>query len=63
MTWSAGDLWSGGKYGPEASVLTLGVLALLFLYIRSVRVGRQTSPLIDPPSEGAVCETSQPLPS
>jgi CAAX protease family protein len=63
MTWSAGDLWSGGDYGPEASVLTLGVLVLLFFYIRRIPVRRQTSPLIDPPTEGAVCETSQPLPS
>ena len=61
MTWSAGNLWSGGEYGPEASVLTLGVLVLLFLYIRRIPVRRQTSPLIDPPTEGAVCETSQPL--
>ena len=63
MSWSAGDLWSGGAYGPEASVLTLGVLALLFFYIRGIPVRRQASPLIDPPTEGAVCETSQPLPS
>lgn len=63
MTWSAGDLWSGGAYGPEASALTLGVLVLLFFYIRKIPVRRQASPLIDPPTEGAVCETSQPLPS
>jgi membrane protease YdiL (CAAX protease family) len=63
MTWSAGTLWSGGEYGPEASVLTLGVLVLLFLYIRRIPVRRQTSPLIDPPTEGVVCESSQPLPS
>jgi membrane protease YdiL (CAAX protease family) len=63
MSWSAGDLWSGGEYGPEASVLTLGVLVLLFFYIQRIPVRRQTSPLIDPPTEGAVCETSQPLPS
>lgn len=63
MTWSAGTLWSGGDYGPEASVLTLLALALLFFYIRWIPVRRQISPLIDPPQEGAVCETSQPLPS
>jgi membrane protease YdiL (CAAX protease family) len=63
MTWSAGTLWSGGEYGPEASILTLAVLVLLFLYIRRMPVRRQQSPLIDPPSEGVVCETSQPLPS
>jgi len=63
MTWSAGTLWSGGDYGPEASILTLAVLVLLFLYIRRIPVRRQKSPLIDPPSEGVVCESSQPLPS
>ena len=63
MTWSAGRLWSGGEYGPEASVLTLGALLLLLLYIRRIPVRRQVSPLIDPPQEGAVCESSQPLPS
>jgi membrane protease YdiL (CAAX protease family) len=63
MSWSAGTLWSGGEYGPEASVLTLGVLVLLFFYIRRIPVRRQHSPLIDPPTEGVVCETSQPLPS
>ncbi len=62
LSWSAGRLWSGGEYGPEASVLTVGALALLLLYIRRIPVRRQISPLIDPP-EGAVCETSQPLPS
>ena len=63
MTWSAGTLWSGGDYGPEASILTLLALVLLFFYIRGIPVRRQISPLIDPPQEGAVCETSQPLPS
>jgi uncharacterized protein len=63
MTWSAGNLWSGGEYGPEASLLTLGALVLLFFYIRRIPVRRQASPLTDPPQEGAVCETSQPLPS
>ncbi|MBS1855437.1 MAG: CPBP family intramembrane metalloprotease [Acidobacteria bacterium] len=62
LSWSAGRLWSGGEYGPEASVLTVGALLLLLLYIRGIPVRRQISPLIDPP-EGAVCETSQPLPS
>ena len=51
MTWSAGRLWSGGEYGPEASVLTLGALVLLLLYIRRIPVRRQVSPLIDPPQK------------
>jgi hypothetical protein len=31
MSWTAGSLWSGGVYGPEASVLTSVVLIGLFL--------------------------------
>jgi len=60
MSWSAGKLWSGGEYGPEASVLTLGALLLLLFYIWKIPVRRQDSPLVDPPQEGAVCETSLP---
>jgi membrane protease YdiL (CAAX protease family) len=63
MSWTAGDLWSGGEYGPEASLITTFVLLLLALYLWKIPVRRQISPLIDPPQEGAVCETSQPLPS
>jgi len=58
MSWTAGNLWSGGEYGPEASVLTFVVLVLLCLYVWKIPVRRQVSPLIDPPQEGAVCETS-----
>jgi membrane protease YdiL (CAAX protease family) len=29
LVWSAGDLWSGGDYGPEASVVTSVVIVLL----------------------------------
>jgi membrane protease YdiL (CAAX protease family) len=60
MSWSAGRLWSGGEYGPEASVLTLGALLLLLFYVWKIPVRRQDSPLVDPPQEGAVCETSLP---
>jgi hypothetical protein len=63
MTWTAGALWSGSAYGPEASLLATGVLVLLFLYVRSAPVRRQSSPLTDPPVESAVCEPPLPLPS
>ena len=63
MSWTAGELWSGGEYGPEGSILTLVVLVLLFVYLWRIPIRRQVSPLTDPPQEGAVCETSQPLPS
>ena len=29
MSWTAGNLWSGGEYGPEASILTIPVIVLL----------------------------------
>jgi uncharacterized protein len=61
MSWTAGRLWSGGEYGPEASVLTFGALGLLFVYLWKARIRRQNSPLTDPPVESAVCEASPPL--
>jgi len=63
MSWTLGSIWSGGEYGPEASVLTTIALGLLVVYLWKIPVRRQISPLTDPPQEGAVCETSQPLPS
>ncbi len=63
MSWTAGDLWSGGAYGPEASLLTSVVVVLLFLFVWKAPVRRQSSPLTDPRAENAVCEPSPPLPS
>jgi uncharacterized protein len=64
MSWTAGDLWSGGAYGPEASLLTSAVVALLLLFIWKAPVRRQFSPLTGPARvENAVCEPSPPLPS
>jgi len=63
MSWTAGALWSGGAYGPEASVLTSAVVVLLFLYVWKAPIRRQTSTLMDPPAETAVCDSSLPLPS
>ena len=51
MVWTAGALWSGGEYGPEASMLTSGVLLLLFLYVAKAPVGRQAPLLADPSAE------------
>jgi membrane protease YdiL (CAAX protease family) len=51
MSWSAGTLWSGGAYGPEASVLTsVGLLALL-AYLWKAPIRRQLSRITDPPTE------------
>ena len=60
MVWTAGKLWSGGDYGPEASLLTSGVLVLLFIYLRVAPIGRQTAPPGDPPAERVLCESSSP---
>jgi len=63
MSWTAGGLWSGGEYGPEASVLTSAVLLLLFTFIWKAPIRRQSSPLTGPPAESAVCDPSPSLPS
>jgi membrane protease YdiL (CAAX protease family) len=63
MTWSAGALWSGGEYGPEASLLTSAVVLLLFAYLRKAPIHRQSSPISDPPAESVVCEVSPSSPS
>ena len=63
MVWRAGVLWSGGGYGPEASILTSAALVPLFVYIWKAPLRRQTSPLTDVPGECATCEPSPPLPS
>jgi membrane protease YdiL (CAAX protease family) len=63
MSWTAGRLWSGGQYGPEASILTSVVLLALFAYLWKVPIRRQPSPLTDPPAESVKCEPSPLLPS
>jgi uncharacterized protein len=63
MSWTAGPLWSGGEYGPEASVLTSAVVLLLFVYLWKAPIRRQFSPIADPPAEKAVCEPSPLSPS
>jgi membrane protease YdiL (CAAX protease family) len=34
LHWRAGDLWSGGGYGPEGSVLTTGIVVVLFFLVQ-----------------------------
>jgi membrane protease YdiL (CAAX protease family) len=60
MSWTAGPLWSGGEYGPEASILTSVVLILLSVYVWKAPIRRQTSPIVDPPAETVPCEPSLP---
>ena len=50
MVWTAGNLWSGGEYGPEASLLTSVVMVLLAVYIWKAPIRRQTAPLVDQPA-------------
>jgi membrane protease YdiL (CAAX protease family) len=63
MSWTAGALWSGGEYGPEASVLTSAVVLLLFAYLWKAPIRRQVSPISDPPRESVPCEPSPSSPS
>ena len=61
MRWSAGTLWSGGEYGPEASILTTAVLLLLFVYVWKAPIRRQPSALLDPPAGDVTCVPGQPF--
>lgn len=63
MSWTAGSLWSGGAYGPEASILTSVVLIALFVYLRQAPICRQASPLTDPPAGSEACEVTPSSPS
>jgi membrane protease YdiL (CAAX protease family) len=63
MAWTAGALWSGGEYGPEASILTSVVVFVLLAYLWKAPIRRQYSPIADPPVESAVCEPAPSPPS
>jgi uncharacterized protein len=45
LRWRLSDLWSGGAYGPEASVLTCGVIVAFLVFLRKVRLSR-TEPVL-----------------
>jgi membrane protease YdiL (CAAX protease family) len=47
LVWTAGNLWSGGDYGPEASVLTSVVLVLLSLAVWKMPFARGRTSLLD----------------
>jgi membrane protease YdiL (CAAX protease family) len=47
LVWTATDLLSGGKYGPEASLLATGVLAVLAIAVWKVPVSRGWAYLLD----------------
>jgi membrane protease YdiL (CAAX protease family) len=51
LQWKAGALWSGGEYGPEASILTSVVLLLLWVFLWKAPVRPQPNLLLDEPVE------------
>ena len=38
LQWTAGNLWSGGDYGPEGSILTTGIVIVLFFVLHRFTV-------------------------
>ncbi|MFN0104534.1 MAG: lysostaphin resistance A-like protein [Bryobacteraceae bacterium] len=46
LEWRASHLWSGGSYGPEASILTLLAVIALFFALHRVPLVRQRLPLM-----------------
>jgi hypothetical protein len=51
LLWRGGELWSGGKYGPEASLAASAVLLALFIALWKVPVHRSRVWLLDPDSD------------
>jgi CAAX protease family protein len=51
LQWTAGALWSGGEYGPEASILTSGVLVALLAFLWKAPIRPQPNLLLDEPME------------
>ena len=53
LRWTAGSLWSGGAYGPEASLLTTAAVVAAGCVLYRIRFDRQTLILADPGREQA----------
>ena len=51
LRWHVPELWSGGAYGPEASVLTTGVIIGLLLFLQRAPVSRQHAELLARPKQ------------
>jgi membrane protease YdiL (CAAX protease family) len=60
MVWSSGALWSGGGYGPEASLLTSAVMIVLAILLWKAPVRRQWSPITDSPVPVETAEEQEP---
>ncbi|MBV9505744.1 MAG: CPBP family intramembrane metalloprotease [Acidobacteriia bacterium] len=63
IVWAVGPLWSGGEYGPEASLLTSAVLVVLLVFLWRAPLRRQTAPLIDSNAEPTLCAPASSPPS
>ncbi len=63
LIWNTSPLISGGNYGPEASLLTTGVLFVLLLYLVKAPVATQDAPLLSyvPPPPLPMPEEPVPL--
>jgi membrane protease YdiL (CAAX protease family) len=53
MHWYVADIWSGGSYGPEASLLTCGVVIALLVYLIKAPVQYQEPVLLRTSPEDA----------
>jgi membrane protease YdiL (CAAX protease family) len=51
LQWKAGELWSGGEYGPEASISTSIVLLALFVFLWKAPIRSQPNLLLDEPKD------------
>jgi len=51
LHWKAGELWSGGEYGPEASISTSVVLLALFVLLWKSPIRPQQNLLLDEPTD------------
>jgi uncharacterized protein len=54
LVWKAGNLWSGGAYGPEASILATLVLVILFAIVWKLPVRRGVAYLLDPDADDSL---------
>lgn len=46
LRWKVSDLWSGGAYGPEASILTCFIVIALLIFLWRVPVGVSEAPFL-----------------
>lgn len=51
MEWTSGEIWSGGRYGPEASILTSLVLIVLAFYVWKTPIRPNAASLVKAPVE------------